>query len=80
MHEKYFNLNGELRRFKAISVYFSRHTKMVGGDYSQEEKAHTELHDSIQHHTIVDLFVPLSKLHAWAGLLFWSSIRSREEI
>jgi len=41
VHEKYFNLNGKLRRFKAISVYFSRHTKMVGGDYSQEEKAHT---------------------------------------
>jgi hypothetical protein len=27
--------------FKAISVYFSAHTKMVGGDYSQNEKAHT---------------------------------------
>ena len=27
--------------FKAISVYFSTHTKMVGGDYSQNEKAHT---------------------------------------
>jgi protein involved in sex pheromone biosynthesis len=39
--EKYLNLNGKFRRFKAISVYFSAHTKMVGGDYSQNEKAHT---------------------------------------
>ena len=31
----------KIRRFKAISVYFSTHTKMVGGDYSQNEKAHT---------------------------------------
>ena len=28
--------------FKAISVYFSTPTKMVGGDYSQNEKAHTQ--------------------------------------
>ena len=31
----------KIRRFKAISVYFRTHTKMVGGDYSQNEKAHT---------------------------------------